>query len=158
MAIVVNFAGKIKGNASVDGHKDWVTVGSLQFGAGRSISSGAGGKSREVSNPAFSEVTFSRDTDISSPGIYKSAIGGKSVGDFEIHFYQTYEDNIQVYLKMKLIEAIISNYSITSGGDRPSESFAVNYAKIEYQYDDFDGSKKTTGTPVNWDVMSNKGY
>ena len=158
MAIVVNFAGKIKGNCTVEKHKDWVTSDSVQFGVGRSISGAAGGKSREVSNPSFSEITFSRSTDMSSPEIYKSAIGGKALGDVEVHLYQTYEDTIQVYLMMTLKDAIISNYSASSGGDRPSESFSVNFTKVEYQYDDFDGSKKTTGTPVKWDVMGNKAY
>lgn len=158
MAIIVDFAGKIKGNVGVDAHDGWVTVDSMQFGAGRSVSTVGGGKSREVSNPSFSELTFSRSTDISSPEIYKAAIGGASLGNMTIKYYQTYENTVQIYLTMTLVEAIVSHYSISSGGDRPTESFSVNYAKIEYQYDDFDGAKKKTGTPVKWDLMANKAY
>lgn len=158
MAIVINFAGKIKGNSTVEKHENWVTADSMQFGVGRSISGAAGGKSREVSNPSFSEITLTRSTDISSPEIYKSAIGGKALGDVQIHLYQTYENTIQVYLMMTLKDAIISQYTASSAGDRPTESFSVNFTKVEYQYDDFDGKTKTTGTPVKWDVMGNRAY
>ena len=156
MAIAVNFAGKIKGNLSVDGHKKWVPVESFGFSAGRAISTST--KSREVSNPSFSELTFSRATDLSSPSIYKASIGGSAVGDVDIHLYQTYENTVQVYLKIKLVDAIVSNYSVSSSGDRPSETFSVNYSKVEYQYDDFDGKKKTEGTPVKWSLVDNKAY
>lgn len=62
--ILLNFETAIKGAATVDKHTDWITVDSIQFGVGRSISSVGGGSDRETSNPSFSEVTCSKNTDI----------------------------------------------------------------------------------------------
>jgi type VI secretion system secreted protein Hcp len=59
---------------------------------------------------------------------------------------------------MELEEAIVSSYSASSGGDRPSESFSLNFTKISYQYDKFDGDKVTTGTPKKWDLEKNETY
>ncbi len=158
--ILLNFATQIKGDSTVDAHKDWITVDSLQFGVGRSISSSGGGKDRDTSNPSFSEVTISKSTDIASADLYFQAVAGKSLGKAEIHFIQTHGTDAkgQVYLIVELEDAIVSSYSASSGGERPSESVSINFTKISYQYNAYSGDKVTTGTPKKWDVISNKSY
>ena len=157
--IVFNFATQIKGDSLVEGHEDWITADSLQFGVGRALSTSGGGKDREVSNPQFSEITISKSTDIASANLWYEAIQGKSLGDCEIHFVQTgAEGTSQVYLMLTLTEAIVSSYSASSGGERPSESISLNFTKITFQYDAFDGAKKQTGTPKKWDLMANKQF
>jgi type VI secretion system secreted protein Hcp len=157
--ILIDFATKINGDSVVGDHDKWITVDSIQMGVGRSISSSGGGRDREVSNPSFSEVTCSKSTDISSADLWYQAIQGKSLGNCTIHFVQTGADgSTQIYLTIILHEAIVSSYSASSGGDRPSESFSMNYTKIEYQYDAFDGAVKANGTPKKWDLMANKAF
>lgn len=157
--ILLDFAGQIKGDSQVEEHTDWITVESVQFGVGRSVSMSGGGKDRETSNPSFSEITFSKTTDISSADLFYQSVQGKALGNATIHFIQTGgTDSSQAYMKVTLVDAIVSSYSVSSGGDRPSESISVNFTKIEFQYDAFDGSKITTGTPKKWDLMGNKSY
>ena len=157
--ILLNFDQQIKGDSAVEKHEDWITCDSLQFGVARAISMSGGGKDREVSNPSFSEVNITKSTDVASADLYYQAIQGKSLGDAEIHFIQTgAEGTSQPFLTVKLIDAIVTSYSASSGGDRPSESFALNFTKIEYKYDAFTGDKIITGTSKNWDVMANKTY
>ena len=158
--ILLNFATAIKGSSTIDAHTDWITVDSLQFGVGRSISSVGGGADRETSNPSFSEVTCAKSTDIASADLYFQAVAGKSLGKCEVHFMQTHGTDAkgQVYLALELEEAIISSYSASSGGDRPSESFSINFTKITYQYNAYDGDKVTTGTAKKWDVEKNQSY
>ncbi len=158
--ILINFATAIKGAAQVDAHTDWIVVDSLQLGVGRSIMSVGGGADRETSNPNYSEVTCSKSTDIASADLYFQAVAGKSLGKCEIHFLQTHGTDAkgQVYLAIELEEAIISSYSVSSGGDRPTESFAVNFTKISYQYNAYDGDKVTTGTAKKWDIEKNQSY
>lgn len=157
--ILLNFATQIKGTSKVDAHTDWIAVSSLQLGVGRAISTSSDGATdRDTSNPSFSELTFTKPTDISSADLFAQSIYGKSLGKAEIHFIQTggTDKNDQVYLKIELEEAIISSYSLSSGGDRPTESFSLNFAKISYQYDQFDGAIVKTGTPKKWDLTTNK--
>lgn len=158
--IALNFKTAIKGSCQVDAHKDWIVVDSMQMGVGRSISSVGGGADRETSNPSFSEMTFAKSTDKSSADLYFQAVAGKSLGKCEVHFIQTHGTDAkgQVYLIMELEESIISSYSASSGGERPSESFSVNFTKISYQYNAYDGDTVTTGTAKKWDVEKNQSY
>jgi len=158
--ILLNFNGKIKGDSQIDAHKDWITVSSIQFGVGRAISVTAGGRDRDTSNPAFSEITVSKPTDLASADLFMQAICGKSLEKAEIHFIQTSgaDSKSQTYLKVELTDPIISSYSTQSGGERPSESFSVNFTKISYQYDSFSGETVKTGTAKKWDLMSNSTF
>ena len=158
--ILLKFATAINGDSIVDGHEKWITCDSMQLGVGRAISSSGGGVDRETSNPSFSEVTLSKSTDVASADLFMQATCGKGLGKAELHFIQTggADKKNQVYMKIELEDAIVSSYSMSSGGDRPSESFSLNFTKISYQYDAFSGSKVTTGTPKKWDLQKNATY
>jgi type VI secretion system secreted protein Hcp len=129
----------------------------MQFGVGRAITVSGGGSDRETSNPSFSEITKSKSTDIASADLFMQSVCGKSLGKAEIHFVQTggADKKQQVYLKIELTDAIVSSYSASSGGDRPSESFSLNFTQISYQYDQFTGSDIHTGTAKKWDLAKN---
>jgi type VI secretion system secreted protein Hcp len=158
--ILLNFATPIKGTSSVDQHVGWITIDSLQMGVGRSISTSGKGEDRDTSNPSFSEITLSKPTDIASADLFMQAICGKSLGVAEIHFIQTggANKNNQVFLTLKLTDAIVSSYSASSGGERPSETFSLNFTQISYQYNAFSGDTVTTGTPKNWNLLENKTF
>jgi type VI secretion system secreted protein Hcp len=158
--IVLKFATAINGECTVQGHDKWITVLSVQFGVGRGISSVGGGRDRETSNPSFSEVTFSKGMDVASTALFMQATCGKSLGKAEIHFLQTggADTKGQVYLTIELDEAIVSSYSVSSGGDRPTESFSLNFTKITYNYDKYDGAAVTKGTPQKWDLEKNETF
>jgi type VI secretion system secreted protein Hcp len=157
--ILLNFDTQIKGDSSVENHTDWITCDSVQFGVGRAISTSGGGRDREVSNPSFSEVTFTKSTDIASGDLYYQAVQGKSLGKAPVHFVQTGgTDTSPVYLTVERTDASVSSYSASSGGERPSESFSLNFTKIMYKYDAFTGDTIVTGTEKKWDVMANKQF
>ena len=153
--ILLNLAGKIKGDSKVDKHDDWITCDSFQFGVGRSVDMSGGGADRETSTPSFSEVTLTKSTDKSSTDLFIQATQGKSLGKAEIHFIQT-GDKSQPYLTYELHDAIVSSYSLSSGGERPSESFSLNFTKVWTQYDQFDGTKIHAGQKKGYDMMVNK--
>ena len=155
--ILLKFATAINGDSIIEGHDKWITISSLQMGVGRAISVSGGGADRETSNPSFSELTMTKSTDIASADLFMQAVCGKSLGKAEIHFLQTggADKKQQVFLKIELTDAIVSSYSASSGGDRPSESFSLNFTQISYQYDAFSGEKVTTGTAKKWDLAKN---
>jgi type VI secretion system secreted protein Hcp len=155
--ILLKFATAINGDSVVAGHEKWITISSLQMGVGRAISTSGGGADRETSNPSFSELTLTKTTDISSADLFMQAVCGKSLGKAEIHFLQTggADKKQQVYLTIELTDAIVSSYSTSSGGDRPSESISLNFTQISYKYDAFSGDNIVTGTPKKWDLTKN---
>lgn len=158
--ILLKFTTEIKGTSTVTGHKDWITIDSLQMGVGRAISISGGGTDRDTSNPSFSEISLSKSTDIASADLFMQAVCGKSLGKAEIHFIQTggADKKEQVFLTLELDSPIISSYSASSGGERPTETFSINFTKISYKYDSFTGEKVVTGTAKKWDLETNATY
>ncbi len=157
--ILLNFEKQIKGQSQVDGHADWINADSMQWGVGRAVAlQSGGGAKREVSSPSVSEVTFSRASDMASPELFFQACGGQSLGKCQIHLLQVVENKPQTYMVIELDDAMISSYSVSSGGDRPNESFAVNFTKVSYQYDTFDGKTVKTGTPKKWNLAGNVSF
>lgn len=157
--ILLNFSTAIKGDSTVASHTDWITIDSLQFGVGRAISASGGGFDRETSNPSFSEVTLTKSMDKASTELMMQAICGKSLGEATIHFIQTggADAKGQHFYEIKLKEPIISSYSVSSGGDRPSESISISFKGIQVQYNTFkDGSVAEKGEQKGWDLAKNE--
>ena len=149
MAIFMKY-GTLKGEATTEGtYNEWIELQSLQWGVGRGIATpGPGGASkREASAPSISEITVTKTMDAFSPLSLKEALGGKgSVVKIDI----TRTDNSGKHVafqKYILSETMMSGYSVSSGGDRPSESISLNFTKFDSEYVKIDDEFKpeTTG-------------
>jgi type VI secretion system secreted protein Hcp len=134
MPIYMNYDSlAIKGDVTEDGHKDWIELNSFQWGVGRGISSPTGASAdRESSAPSVSEITVTKASDISTPKVLNEALqgDGKTV---IIDFTKTDKGKLEVYQTFTLTNCMISGYSTSSGGDRPSESLSLNFTKVEYK-------------------------
>ncbi|REN18930.1 Hcp1 family type VI secretion system effector, partial [Mycobacterium tuberculosis] len=64
----------------------------------------------------------------------KLASGTVLAGDTIITFPREDKDGLLPLLVITLTDVIISNLSVSSGGDLPSESFSLNYAVIKAKY------------------------
>lgn len=146
MAIFMSY-GAMKGEVTAEGYKDWVELSSFQWGVGRGIASGVGGGSkREASAPSVSEITVSKTLDAFSPSALKEAIGGEGV-QVKIDLTRTDgKGNHIAYQKYILEGVMISGYSLSSGGDRPSESLSLNFTKFDSEYIKLDDKFKPTTT------------
>ncbi|NEV63987.1 Hcp family type VI secretion system effector [Thiorhodococcus minor] len=155
--ILLDFEGVIKGDAQQSGHEDWINLTSIQLGVARTITVSGSGKDRETSTPNFSEVACSKDADIASNELFAQSIYGKKICDKAIvHFIQTGGEGAdQVYMEYELYEPIVSSYSISSGGERPMESFTVSFTKIVQKYTQFDaGGTQTQATDKGFDLKT----
>lgn len=156
MAIYLKFEG-IDGEATHDKHKNWIDIGSLQFGVGRGISTPSGSTAnREASEPSISEVVVTKQLDNSSSKLFTESCTGAAGKKVEIHLVSTGSPG-NTYVEYILHNALISGYSISSGGDRPSESISINFTKIEYKHIPYDQANKA-GTPVtvSYDLSTTK--
>ena len=156
--ILMKFEKEIKGEAKIAGHEGWIDVESFQLGVGRSITQSGSSAARDTSNPNFSEATLTRQTDRASTDLFIQAACGQSLGKAEVHFIQTAgaDKPPQVYLVYELMDVLVSSYSLSSGGEKPSESVGLNFTKIQTQYNAFDGAKVATGTKKGYDLALNK--
>lgn len=146
MAIFLKY-GALDGEATATGYEKWVECGSVQWGVGRGISAGVGGGSkREATAPSVSEITLTKTMDAFSPLLLKEAIGG-TAKEVKIEMTQTDNSGQHVaYQKYILHNTLVSGYSVSSGGDRPSESLTLNFSKFDSEYIKVDDTFKTATT------------
>jgi len=158
--IALKFAKEIKGVTSFEGYKDWIAIDNLQFGVGRSVpSSSKGTATRKPSDPSFSEIMLEKTLDMASTSLFIKAAGGQSLGDATICFIRSGTDSgakPEEFVKIILTDAIISSYSTSAAGSSAKEQFSLNFTKITYVYNEFDGKTIKTGTPQGWNLASGK--
>ena len=146
MAVFIKVDG-ITGEAKAVGHEEWIECDSVQYGVGRAIHTPVGSSSkREASAPSISEVTVTKMMDSTSALLFQEACVGKAKL-VEIHLVETGAEELNTYLELKLTNSMISGYSVSSGGDRPSESITFNFTKIEQKYTPYDDQHEK-GNPV----------
>ncbi|MGF1461687.1 MAG: Hcp family type VI secretion system effector [Maricaulaceae bacterium] len=144
MAIYLKY-GSVKGDATQQNHKDWIMVDSIQFGVGRAISTPVGqAVNREASEPSLSEVTLTKSFDVSSHELFGLSLVGIKGDKATIDFASTNAGGQNV-MQIVLYEAVVSSYSFSSGGDAASESFSLNFTKIEYNASPLDVDNKPRG-------------
>ena len=152
--------GDIKGDVTAEGHKGtdgWVEVNSFQFGIGRGISSPTGGSDdRESSAPSVSEIVVTKPMDSSSYRWFEESLWGEGQ-DVVIDFCKTDKDKLEVYATYTLEDCMVSGFSTSSGGDRPTESISLNFTKIVYGFNQMDKKNAKGETPkTGWDIGTAK--
>ena len=146
MAIYLKYDG-IDGEVTQSDHTKWIEVHSFQFGIGRGISTPTGNAAnRESSHASVSEVVVTTAMDSSSTKIFTESATGKDGKKVEIHFVTTGNPGL-TYAQYTLEGTLISGYSLSSAGERPSESISLNFTKIEFKMTPYDNENKA-GTPV----------
>jgi len=131
MPIYLNYKdGAVKGDVTESNHKNWIELNSFQWGVGRGISSPTGASAdRESTAPSVSEITVTKAQDIASVGLLTEALQGDGA-KAKIDFCRTNKDQMDVYLTIELENVMVSGYSVSSGGDRPTESLSLNFTKV----------------------------
>lgn len=156
MAIYMKIEG-IDGDATHLGHEKWIVVESFGWGMGRGISTPSGStKNREASEPSISEITITKSMDSASSKIFTEAATGTKGKKVEFHFVSTGSPGA-TYIEYELTDALISGYSLASGGDRPPESMSINFTKIQYKFIPLKENNEA-GTPVtvSYDLSTTK--
>ncbi len=158
MPIYLKFDPEVKGDVTEEGHKGWIEVSSCQFGIGRGVSTPVGSAAnRETSAPSISEVTVTKQMDASSIPLFQNSLEADEGVKVSIDFCRTEKDKLQVYAQYELSDVIISGYSVSSGGDRPTESLSLNFTKVMFSYDPGDTKgAKTNKASATYDLAAAK--
>ncbi|MEZ4886395.1 MAG: type VI secretion system tube protein Hcp [Chitinophagales bacterium] len=148
--LLVKFDG-IDGEATVQGHEKWTDFSSIQFGVARQGSVNTGGV-RQRSAAHMTEVNLTKMFDKSSIKLLEATTIGQIFKKVEIHLMKNGGNGkgMFIYLTITLENAAITNYSISSGGQRPEENVVVQFEKINFEHTLSDGSK----IPFKWDLQS----
>ena len=123
MAVYMKY-GSINGDVTTQDFEQYIELASVQWGVGRGISMQSGSKQgREASLPSLSEITITKQYDVSSGDLLKEALSGNVQNvDIVLTRTGTSGSGAQKYMMISMKDVIISGLSISSAGDKPSES------------------------------------
>jgi type VI secretion system secreted protein Hcp len=126
--IHMRFPGITSGTPAAN-HSTDVPVSSFQFGVGRAISDSP----HTAAKPSISEITLTHTTDAYSTKLLNSALRGTSTATTPVvtlFFTATGTSGPYDYLTATLTDVLVSGYSVSSGGELPSESISLDFVKI----------------------------
>ena len=157
MAIYLKY-GSINGDSTTDGYKQWINSDSFQWGVGRGVGSAARGlANREASEPSLSEIVMTKRMDVASVPLLQDAWGGQMDNAVTIKFTTTTKNAVIDFLIYELENVGLSGYSISSGGDMPSESLSLNFTKITVTFKGVDAATQAKPISANYDMTQMKG-
>ncbi len=124
----------VEGEAEADGHKNEIEVESFSWGEVQPGTAGSGGGAG-AAKAQKQDFSFMKRMDKSSPKLMIACATGEHFKEGLLTVRKaggTQED----YLKIKLENFLISSYSTSAtGGDTiPTESFTINFSKLEMRY------------------------
>jgi type VI secretion system secreted protein Hcp len=135
------------GGVTSKDHEKWIKLNSFQWGVGRAIGTAArGAATREADTPTVSEIVVTKFMDGASAKLWMESVAGSFDNTVKIDFCKTDTSEPEPYLQYTLLKTGISGYSLSSGGDRPTETLSLNFTKVEYKNIGM-GAANETGTP-----------
>lgn len=146
--------GDIKGESKDKDHKDWIDIQSYSFGLSNSgtFAVGGGGGAGKVS---FQDFNFAKFVDASSPHIFQAVATGKHFAEANFEVVDIFGSARLPFVRYKLGDVMVTSFSQSSGGDLPTESFSLNYAKIEFEYRMVDDKGKAgPWIHASWDLKT----
>jgi type VI secretion system secreted protein Hcp len=149
----------LPGDVSVQGFAGDIQLNSFQFGVGRGISSptGAAGD-RESSAPSVSEVVITKTLDQTSPELLRDLLAGADIPEIDIFFVNLSKGGQAgtAYAEYVLSDVLLSGFSTSSGGDRPTESLSLNFLKVQYKSFTQNADGTTSVDSLTYDLTQQK--
>ena len=133
-----------------NGHDKWIEVDSWSFGvsSNHAISSAGLGAGK----PTFTSVTITKMVDKASPFFFRDCAAGTTLPTVAFTDESSASAPPGDSLLVTLSNVKVSGYSISSGGDRPSESVSFNFTKITMSYKRLGAAAFVGG----WDLAKGK--
>lgn len=149
--------GDIKGESLDSKHVGEIDVMSFSWGLTQSGTLAFGGGAG-AGKAQFSDFSFTTNVSKASPTLFLACASGEHIKDAQLSVRRSGENvgSQEDYLIVKMNDVIISSYQTSGGGDRPTESVSMAFAKIEYSYrpQKPDGSLDAPVT-AGWDLKLN---
>lgn len=155
--LILDLGTTIVGNCQVNGYVGKVIVLSYSHSASIPLQMDSANTERTAGRPIFSELQFSKMSDLSTTELYKACTQGTKIGTATLHVGRVENGKYMSFFKYEMSNAMISSISTSGGGGIPSDSFSIAFTKIkcDYTQQQSDSTAKGTGT-WNWNLETMK--
>ncbi|KKB64882.1 virulence factor secretion apparatus protein [Robbsia andropogonis] len=143
----------IKGNSIIAGYADKIIVESFSHGVSLPLYADAGNSDRTIGRPTFSEMSFSKTTDVSTPALLAACASGTNLGDVVLDMGRTDKGKYMSLIKYTMANAMISSIRTAGHPGGGSDTFSLNFTKLTCVFT----QQKPDGTPkgnaqFGWDL------
>jgi type VI secretion system secreted protein Hcp len=132
--------GPISGDVTEKGFTGDIELNSFQWGVSRTIGNPTPGSTdRPSSSPSVLEITITKMMDKTSPLLLQALLQGQSTSEVDIFFVHLGAalgkpgQNV-TYAEYVLSNVLVSSDTVSSGGERPTESLTLNFTKVQFKY------------------------
>jgi type VI secretion system secreted protein Hcp len=121
----------VPGEAIATGHKDEIIIDSFSMGVSRPAATGG----TQTGRAQFTDISFSHRLDKASPILMLRCAQGTHIPT-AVLTCRTIGARVDDFYIIRLTDVVVTSVSIggAAGGDRPTETFSLNYARIEWEY------------------------
>ena len=143
----------IKGESRDTAVQGAIEISSFSWGASNPVTLSAGGGAGKVS---FQDMHFTnKSVSKASPVLFLKCCNGTHIPKAVLHVRKA--GTSETYIKITLTDILVSSYQHKDSGNTAapaqSESFSLNFTKIEFSYKEAGGAV----TSANWDLNTNTG-
>jgi type VI secretion system secreted protein Hcp len=157
--LVLDMGAVIKGNCTIADPKlkDKVIVLSYSHGVTLPHQGDISNTERTAGRPSFTEMSFSKMSDLSTTEMYKACTQGTKIGVAKLNVGRVENGVYMNFFTYTMTDAMISSISTSGGGGLPSDSFTISFSKIQCDFtqQQADSTAKGTGT-WNWNLSTMK--
>ena len=156
MDIIILEIKDIKGSCELEGNIGQINIEQFGHNVSLPMQTDRSNTERTAGRPNFSEMTFSKSSDIATPALYSACVAGTKLGDVKIHIGRTEGSKFMSLIEYVLTDAMVSNISTSGGGGQPNDSFGLSYTVISlgYSQQNKDSTKKGSAG-FGWDLVKN---
>jgi len=147
----------IEGESKDTKHKGSIEISGWSWGASQTGTSASGGGAG-AGKVAMQDAHFSMSVSKASPKLMVACAGGDHIKQAVLTCRKAGKDQ-QEYIKYTFSDVLVSSFQTggTSGGPTPTETFTLNFSKIEVEYKEQQAAGTLSGTiKAGWDLKQNK--
>jgi type VI secretion system secreted protein Hcp len=131
MKLKLEKAGEVKGECEVEGFKGQLEIDSFAWGV---VNPGRLGR-HEGSDSTAQDFNCTMTTCTASPVLMQSCATGDPIKECTVTLLKTVgAQKPEAYMTWKVSEAFISSYQIGGSSGVPTDSFSINFKKIEVEF------------------------
>jgi type VI secretion system secreted protein Hcp len=152
--------GNIEGECLRKGLEKWIEISNFNFGATQTATGGFGGGQSGAARVSFSDLTFSKRMEKSSPHLIKAMFEGKVFDDATLVARRAgMKDGQPVrYLVWEFKEVLVSGHGFGGGsdGEIPLENVSLRFAIEKMNYREVKDGSPQGPISEGWDSKLNK--
>lgn len=157
MDVIILEIKNVNGNCQIDKYAGQIIIQSYSHGVSLPMQHDHANTERTAGRPQFTEMNFSKMTDMSTPVLYAACVQGRKLGDAKIHIGRNENGVFMSLMEYVLTNAMVSSITTSGGGGVPVDTFTLNFTKIvsDFTQQNADSTKKGV-TNFGWDLQTNK--